>query len=368
MRFGLSEEQTMLGDMLNKFLDTQLTMEVLRQSCDQPIHHNQEIWDGLLQQGTHTILVPEEYGGAGLSMLHSEVVSEMLGKHIVPTSYLSHAVLSPLAILYAATEAQKERLLPEIAEGQILYGIGLTDVVANRENTRLEINNGKITGTSMFVMGGQHADKLILAAPDTLVLVDSQASGVSIEALSTVDKTRDFATITLKDTPCEVLGDIGSASQAIERVLNAARISIAADSLGAADAMFNQALAYSRDRFQFDRPIGSFQSIKHILAEMVTDLEPCRSLVWYAAYAFDEVEDETTLMACHAKAHVSEVAKHISRATTELHGGMGFTDLLGLHFWFKRIEVNRQLLGGPELQRHIAAVAQGWAPQAITAA
>ncbi len=358
----------MLGDMLNKYLDTNLTMDVLRQSCDESIHHNQKIWSGLLDQGTHTILIPEEYGGAGLSMLHSEVVSEMLGNHIAPVSYLTNAVLAPLAIQHAATDAQKDKLLPEIVSGKVIYGVGLTDVVANRENSSLEVKAGKVTGTSMFVIGGQHADKLILASPGTFILVDSMAEGVAIEALSTVDKTRDFAVVKLNDTPCEVLGAQGSSTEAIEIVLNAARISIAADSLGAAEAMFKKALAYSRERFQFDRPIGSFQSIKHILAEMVTDLEPCRSLVWYAAYAFDEVEDEVTLLACHSKAHVSEVAKNISRATTELHGGMGFTDLLGLHFWFKRIEVNRQLLGGPELQRHIAAAAQGWAPDAITAA
>ncbi|MBV1876911.1 MAG: acyl-CoA/acyl-ACP dehydrogenase [Pseudomonadales bacterium] len=368
MRFGLSEEQTMLSDMLNKYLVANLPLDVVRASSEQTLHHNQEIWSGLLDQGIHSILIPEDYGGAGLSMLHSEVVSETLGKHIVPVSYLSNAVLSPLAILYAGSESQKEQLLPELASGSTSFGIALTDVVANRENTKLEINGNKVSGSATFIMAGENADKLILAAPGTLLIVDTKAAGVTMERLNTVDKTRDFSAVTLKDAPCELLGEIGSADDAIEKLLNAARISIAADSLGAADAMFNQALAYSRERFQFDRPIGSFQSIKHILAEMITDLEPCRSLLWYAAYAYDEVEDEAKLVACHAKAHISEMAKHVGRATTELHGGMGFTDLLGLHFWFKRIEVNRQLLGGPELQRHNAAVAQGWAPNAITAA
>ena len=242
------------------------------------------------------------------------------------------------------------------------------DFGMNRENTQLSISGGKVTGDSTFLIGGQAAEKLILATAGTLILVEKSAPGVTVETLTTVDKTRDFAVVRLKDAPCEILGKEGGATDAIETVMNAGRINLAADTLGAAQAMFNQAVEYARVREQFDRPIGSFQSIKHILAELITELEPSRSLIWYAAHAFDEVPEEATAMACHAKAHVSEVAKNITRATTEMHGGMGFTDLLGLHFWFKRIEVNRQLLGGPEITRHHAAVAQGWAPEKITAA
>jgi alkylation response protein AidB-like acyl-CoA dehydrogenase len=95
-------------------------------------------------------------------------------------------------------------------------------------------------------------------------------------------------------------------------------------------------------------------------AEMAAALEPCRSLVWYAAHAFDHAPDESTLMACHAKSHLSEVGRFVARTSTEVHGGMGFTDLAGLHYWFKRIGLDRQLLGGPELVRNEAARVQGW--------
>lgn len=367
MRFGLSEEQRMLGEMLNKYLVANLDLEGVRKFANEPIHHSPSLWNGLLEQGAVGILVPEEFGGAGLSMLHAEVVSETLGRHIVPVSFLGHSILAPLAIQHAGTPAQIGRFLPEIASGKILYGVALTDVVTNRENTRLSISGGKVSGDATFLIGGTAVDKLILATEGTLILVERDAPGVDIESLTSVDKTRDFAAVHLNDAPCEVLGEEGAADKAIETVLNAARINIAADTLGAVDAMFNQALEYSRVREQFDRPIGSFQSIKHILAEMITDIEPCRSLIWYAAYAYDEVPEEATLIACHTKAHMSEVAKHVNRATTEMHGGMGFTDLLGLHFWFKRIEVNRQLLGGPEINRHMAAVSQGWAPATLSA-
>ena len=114
-------------------------------------------------------------------------------------------------------------------------------------------------------------------------------------------------------------------------------------------------MAYSKERKQFNRVIGSFQAVKHMCAEMTADLEPCYSLVWHAAHLFEEKTKESRLMACHAKSHVSEISQMVAKKATEVHGGMGFTDLLGLHFWFKRIGLNRQILGAPEIVREEAS-------------
>ncbi len=130
---------------------------------------------------------------------------------------------------------------------------------------------------------------------------------------------------------------------------------LAADTLGAGQTMLDKAVAYAKERKQFGRVIGSFQAVKHLCAEMAAELEPARALVWYAAYAFDDAPDEAPLMAAHAKAHLSEIGRFVARTATEVHGGIGITDLLGLHYWFKRIGLNRQLLGGPERVREQAA-------------
>ena len=132
-------------------------------------------------------------------------------------------------------------------------------------------------------------------------------------------------------------------------------------SLGAGQSMLDKAVAYAKERVQFGRVIGSFQGVKHTLADLATDLEPCRSLVWYAAHAQDAIPEDARLTALQAKAHLGEVGRTLARLTTEVHGGMGFTDLLGLHFWFKRIAFDRQMLGAPERCREEAAIAQGWA-------
>jgi alkylation response protein AidB-like acyl-CoA dehydrogenase len=147
-------------------------------------------------------------------------------------------------------------------------------------------------------------------------------------------------------------------------VLDAGRVIVAADTLGAAQHMLDAAVAFAKERVQFGRVIGSFQGLKYTLAECVTALEPCRGMMWYAAYAQDALPDEARLTASHAKAHLGDVARDVARLTTEVHGGMGFTDLLGLHYWFKRISFNRQILGGPERCREEAADLQGWKSRA----
>jgi alkylation response protein AidB-like acyl-CoA dehydrogenase len=120
-------------------------------------------------------------------------------------------------------------------------------------------------------------------------------------------------------------------------------------------------VAYAGQREQFGRVIGSFQAVKHMCAEMAAMLEPARALVWHAAHAQDALPGEARLGAAHAKAHLGEVGREVSRMATEVHGGIGFTHELGLHYWFKRIGANRQLLGAPERCRREAAAFQGWA-------
>jgi alkylation response protein AidB-like acyl-CoA dehydrogenase len=143
-------------------------------------------------------------------------------------------------------------------------------------------------------------------------------------------------------------------------MLAAGQIALAADILGACERAVELAVAYAMQREQFGRTIATFQAVKHLCAEMVAELEPARSLVWYAAYAFDERPEEASLLALQAKAHLAEIGTVIVRTATEVHGGIGFTDECDLHFWFHRVALDRQLLGGPETLRARAAALQGW--------
>jgi alkylation response protein AidB-like acyl-CoA dehydrogenase len=211
----------------------------------------------------------------------------------------------------------------------------------------------------MFVPGGLAAGLLVVAdRTGALHLVRGDAPGIARAFLPSIDETRRLAEIAFADTPAEPL----PANDGLARLRDAAWVILAADTLGAAQVMLDKAVAYAKERRQFGRVIGSFQAVKHLCAEMAAELEPARALVWYAAYAFDHAPEEASVMAAHAKAHTSEIGRFIARTSTEVHGGIGMTDLLGLHYWFKRIGVNRQLLGGPERVRELAARAQGLAP------
>ena len=192
-----------------------------------------------------------------------------------------------------------------------------------------------------------------------LFLIDSSSKGITVTELVTVDKTRTSIELTLDKVDATLLPGSSDLS-VIEKVLDAGRLMLSADTVGASQVMLDKAVAYSLERKQFGRLIGSFQAVKHMCAEMAAELEPCHSMIWHAAHSQDSSTEDARLMACQTKAHVSEVGKQISKTSTEVHGGMGFTDELGLHYWFKRIGLNRQLLGSPELIREEAGKLQGF--------
>ena len=178
---------------------------------------------------------------------------------------------------------------------------------------------------------------------------------------TTVDRTRRVGELCFEAvSPDDWIGGEGGAAEGIVRMLDAGRIALAADLLGASERCLEKAVEYAKQREQFGRLIGSFQAVKHMCAEMAAELEPARSLVWYAAHAFTELPEEASLMAAHAKAHLAEIGTQIARTSTEVHGGIGFTDEHDLHFWFKRVGLDRQLLGGPTVLREHAARLQGW--------
>jgi alkylation response protein AidB-like acyl-CoA dehydrogenase len=269
------------------------------------------------------------------------------------------AVLAPLALMRGGSEAQRTEWLPKLAAGEVQAAIATAEPIAGaRDGAGLTAAGGKVTGKALFVPGGMGAG-LIVAADATggLHLVRGDAAGLSRSLMPTIDDTRRLAELSFADTPAEPL----TANDGLATLRDAAWVILAADTLGAAQVMLDKAVAYAKERRQFGRVIGSFQAVKHLCAEMAAELEPARALVWYAAYAFDHAPQEASLMAAHAKAHTSEIGRFIARTSMEVHGGIGITDLLGLHFWFKRIGQNRQLLGGPEKVREIAARVQGLA-------
>ena len=360
MYFGLSEDQMFFQDSIKKYLEEQAAIEIVKKISQGDNNLQQEIHNGLVNLGISGILIPEKYGGLDLNILFATATSQALGFGINPSSFLAPYVLAPLAILEAGSPNQQQELLPKIVNDEIKFGVGLTEFVGAREDAKVLVKNSKINGRSLFVIDTKNATHFIIANSEgNLFIVNAQSENLQINDLITIDRTRNFSEIIFEDADVEVLPLSEKTNKYCSKIANIGRVILAADTLGAAQCMIDKSIAYAMERKQFDRLIGSFQAVKHMCAEMTADIEPCFAMVWHAGHNFDEQSNEPLMMACHTKAHISEIGKSIAKKATEVHGGMGFTDLLGLHFWFKRIGMNRQLLGAPEILRREAAHHQG---------
>ena len=295
----------------------------------------------------HGLIVPERFGGAGLGILDAAVAAEGLGYAAAPVPFAGTTVMAPLAFMNRATEAQQDEYLPMVAAGEARIAVGFAGLSGQTGAASATLDGTGLTGRVSGVMDAGAATHFLIYLRDgTAALVE--ASGLAITRHRSLDRTRPLVDVSFNATPAVLLAAANDKLAAARKVLDAGRVALAADTLGSAQTMLDRAVAFAKERVQFGRVIGSFQGVKYMLADCVTTLEPCRGMVWYAAHAQDAMPDEARLTACHVKAHICDVAREVARLTTETHGGMGFTDLLGLHYWFKRIGFNRQVLGGPD--------------------
>ena len=360
MDFGLSDDQRLIQETVRGFLDDRVPITRVRELRDADCPNDRGIWKALAELGMTGILVPEAQGGSGLTLLDAALVSQSLGHAVTPTPFLSSAVMVPI-VLGALDSAEADTWLGGIAGGELVFGLAVTETFSIREGAGVALEGGALRGKAMMALDACGADRLLLAVGgDRLAVIRGDAPGLEGTRLATIDATRCTSELLLDGVAPEAVFE--GAGNAIARMLDAGRIALAADSLGACEAMIEQAVAYAKQRKQFGRVIGSFQAVKHMCAEMMAELEPARSLLWYAAHSFDALPEEAPLMACHVLAHVSEIGREIASVATQVHGGIGWTDEQNLHFWFKRIGVARHLLGGPELLRDRAAAIQGLAP------
>jgi alkylation response protein AidB-like acyl-CoA dehydrogenase len=363
MDFGLSEEQRLLEQSLRRWLEEHLPLARVRAIAAGDTGHDPDLWRGLAELGVAGLLVPEAYGGGGLGLLDAALAVESLARAAAPLPFLGSGVMAPVAFAVAGSEDQRSEWLPRIAGGRACLGVAASELGGRLGDAGVRVEGGRLTGRAWFALDSGAADAFLVGLDrDHIALVPRAAPGLTITALRTIDRTRRVAELAFDAVaPSDWIGGPGGRAGAAARMLDAGRIALAADALGAAERALELAVAYAQKREQFGRPIGSFQAVKHLCAEMAAEIEPARSLVWYAAYAFDARPEEAPLLAAHAKAHLAEIATFVVRTATEVFGGYGFTEEGDLHLWFKRVGLDRQLLGGPAAVRAEAAALQGWA-------
>jgi alkylation response protein AidB-like acyl-CoA dehydrogenase len=359
--FSLTNEQRLFQQQLDKSLESVSPLKRVREHTEQPHAFASDIWRGLHALGISGILVPEEFGGMGLGVLDAALIAEMLGKHVVPFPYLGPIVLAPLILKLGGSEQRQTDLLPRIADGTLRIAVGISEGTAGeRAGAGVEYRDGKLFGRALFIVDYIGAQKCLIAdRRGEFYLLEASAPRLKTVALDTVDRTRMTAMLVFDGVDAEPLARSGG-GEILKRVAYACHVVLAADLFGAADKMLSQAVDYAKIREQFGRPIGSFQAVKHMCAEMAAELEPGRALIWYAGYAFDQNLPDAALCCLHAKAYLAEAARFVARTAIEVHGGIGITDELGLHFWFKRIGWNYQTFGSPAKLREEAAAIQNF--------
>ena len=359
MDFGLSEEQQLLAETLGRYLDESVSPSRVREIASSESGHAGEVWKALAEMGIAGILIDEEYGGSGLGLLDAVVASEVFGYHATPAPFLSTAMAS-VALMRGGSSDACKRWLPQIAGGENGLSLAIGERVSKREGAGVRIENGKLVGKALFALDSTSASGFLVAVDDgRIALVASDADGLSIEPLTTIDPTRRTSEIVFESVPVEDwLGDDSGAL--VDTVIDVGRVILAADLLGASQRALDLAVAYAGERKQFERVIGSFQAVKHLCSEMAAEIEPARALLWYAGHAFEEDPGQASLLAAHAKAHLADVGRFVVRTATEVHGGIGFTEECDVQLFFKRVGLDRTLLGSPEQVREYAARLQGW--------
>ncbi len=358
MHFDLTEEQDLLQETVRQFLANECGPTKVRAIFDGENGHDPALWQGMVGMGLAGIGVPDEYGGAGLELLDLALVAETLGYGNAPGPFLGHA-LATLAIQRGGSDAQRKHWLPRLAGGEALATVALDEEGGAWQPEEWKLPAGaRLTGEKRSVPFASVSDVIVVGtAGGGLALVERRAPGVTTSAQRGADRTRRIDQVRFDRSPCEPLPNGTAASAAVR---DAGLVLLAADAYGGAKRCLELAVEYAKTREQFGVTIGHFQALKHQLANMAIEVEPCRALCWYAAHAQDHLPNDAARSAAIAKAHVTDRFMQVARDTVEAHGGIGFTWECDVQIWFKRAMFDRAWLGVPAVHRERSAVLAGW--------
>jgi len=355
VNFDFSDEQKHLQETARRYLEKNSTPAAVRAVLESDKGQDAGLWSGLAEMGLTGAAIAEEYGGAGLGYLELCVIAEELGRALAPVPFSSTVYLFAEFVKLAGTPAQKTSHLPKIASGErvgtFAYAESAGEVTPDKIVAR--VSAGRLSGTKLPVPDGLIAEYAVVAAHEagsqpnalSLYLVDLKAQGVSREPVKTVDPSRKHARITFDGAPAEKLGASGAGVSLISEIYDRAAILMAFEQVGGADRALNMARDYALQRMAFGRPIGSFQAIKHMLADMYVSATLARSNAYYGAWALSTGAHELPVAAATARVSATQAFQHCSTNNIQVHGGMGFTWQFDCHLFYRRSNALALALG-----------------------
>ena len=380
MALVLTEDQELLAQTARDFVRTNSPVGRLRalRDAQDSAGFSRDVWQEMAQLGWAGILIPEEYGGAGMGLADLAVVLEAVGRNLAPEPFLSTVLLGGQLLAHAGSPEQKQVWLPGIATGEKMLGLAYQEARSrydlNRVSTQAtaEGDAWRLSGEKIQVLDGQSADALIVSARTagkdgdqdgiTLFLLAPDTPGVALIPQTRVDN-RAAALVTLDGVKVgaeSVVGTVGQGFQTLSHIVDLATVGLCAEMLGGMSQIFDDTLAYLKTREQFGVVIGSFQALKHRAAKVFMEIELCRSAVMAAANAADADESDLALLVSLAKARCSDAFILATNEGVQMHGGIGMTDEHDAGLYMKRARAAEMTFGDAAWHRDRWARLRGY--------
>ena len=346
MNFDFSKDQEFLRDEARKFLVAKCPTTVVRRVLEGPDSFHAPLWQEVTAMGWAATAISGDYGGQGAGPLELCILAEEIGRSLAPIPFSSSVYLAAELLLAGGSEEQKRNWLPMLTSGSVIGTLAWNDDTS----AQVTADGNRLTGTKLPVTDGDVADLAVVTvgrgAARRLFLVDLTGPGIERTAVESIDGSRSQARVRFDGARAEALGD-GSGADVYERVLDRAGVFFAFEQLGGAQAALEMGTAYAKGRYAFGRPIGSFQAIKHMLADVYCAVELARANAYYGAWAVSTNAPDVRLAAATARVSAIEAFELAATQNIQVHGGMGFTWELDCHLYYRRAKLLTLVLGTP---------------------
>ncbi|MEA2814833.1 MAG: hypothetical protein QOE02_2183 [Rhodospirillaceae bacterium] len=347
MNFDFSDEQKQLKDQARRFLADKCPTQAVRAVLEGPEPFDRKLWQALAEMGYMGTAIPEQYGGLGAGYLELCIIAEELGRALAPVPFASSIYLAAEFLMAAGSDAQKKAWLPLLASGEKIGCFAHAEGAGrvSPATIQLRASGNRLNGTKMAVLDGDVADFAVVTARAaggdqardiSLFLVDLNGPGVTRSTMQTIDPTRSQAKLSFDGAIGEPLGAAGEGWWLVSAVLDRAAVLTAFEQIGGAERALEMARDYALERIAFGRPIGSFQAIKHMLADMYVTLTLGRSNAYYGAWALSTGAALLAEAAATARVSATQAYQQCARNCIQVHGGMGFTWQFDCHLHYRR--------------------------------
>ena len=362
MNFDYTDDQKALKEEARRFLTAASPLTVARAVLENPGDgYDTALWGRIVEQGWCGATIPEAYGGLGLGYVELCALAEELGRAVAPVPFASSIYFFAEALKLAGCEEQKSQLLPLVASGELIGTLAVSEGAGVLTDARIaaKVSCGKLSGTKLPVADGMAAARAIVLAKGedglSLYLVDLRGEGVTRQAVSNIDPTRGAASISFDGASVEPLGEVGKGLQTLKSIQERGAILLAFEQLGGADRCLEMARDYALERYAFGRPIGSYQAIKHKLADVFVKNEVARANAYYGAWALSTDASELPVAAAAARVAGSAAYWLASKEMIQTYGGIGVTWEADCHFFYRRARHLGLVIGAPrEWKRRLA--------------